>query len=133
MIPLPFPTCSNCTQSWVECRHRSCQAQGKLLIEPRSRIVQCDACYKEWELSQTTFYCSCGYIFQASDVENAINTVNLLKEQLLQQIRSMEQAEISIQQTTQESLGKWLNNTSNELGKVLGYTVGKLIKWFDGL
>jgi len=72
---------------------------------------------------QNSFSCSCGYTFQASDVESALTTSALLKQRLLNKIAEMDYFEQAIIQTSQRSFNAWVEEISYEIGRVLGTTV----------
>ncbi|MGB7275932.1 MAG: hypothetical protein WBC69_21770 [Geitlerinemataceae cyanobacterium] len=122
-IPLPFPKCPRCFQSWVRSYHRNCSTAAEVLVEPYLRQVKCEACYKQWELMQNSFFCSCGYTFQASDVEVALSTSELLKHRLLQKIAEMDYFEQLVVQTSKKSFNSWVEEISYEIGRFLGTTV----------
>src|SRR4051812_18046858 len=91
--PLPFPACPNCRKSWVTCYHRQCHASREIVVEPHSRQARCPNCNQQWSVSHTAFHCQCGHVFHASDVEQALSTVALIKARLIQQVEAMDQAE----------------------------------------
>ncbi len=77
------------------------------------------------------FYCSCGYIFSAAQVEAALTSAALLRQRLMLHIASMKSMQMAIDQKADESLISWLGNVSFEAGKRLGYVLGSLRSWFD--
>jgi hypothetical protein len=132
-MPLPFPTCPSCYNSWVICYHRNCYVNGEIVAEPYLRLAKCEGCSSQWDIMQTTFYCSCGHIFQASEVEKALSTATLLRSRLIQHIQSIDQAEDYISRTTNKSFSQWLDKLSYELGKLVGKTAAQLRKWIQSL
>jgi len=132
-IPLPFPKCPRCRQSWVRSYHSNCSTGAEVLVEPYARQVKCEGCYKQWALMQNSFSCSCGYTFQASDVEAALSTTELLKQRLLQKIAEMDRFEQIIVQTSKRSFNAWVENISYEIGKFLGTTVANAQQLIRGI
>ena len=132
-IPLPFPSCPSCNKSWMTCYHRDCYFNGEIVVEPYTREAKCEGCSERWPIMQTTFYCSCGHIFTAWDVENALSAVALLKERLVKQIQSMEMSESAINRSYQQSFNHWLYDLSYELGNLLGAVASSVLKWLRKL
>lgn len=79
----------------------------------------------------TTFYCSCGYVFHATDVEDALSAIALVKNRLIKQIQSLGDAENRIREKSQNSLRRWLGETSYEVGKNLGKVAAYLKRLID--
>jgi len=71
----------------------------------------------------TRFYCSCGHIFSASEVRNALQAGSALKQKLIQQLREMDIAEQDIHDRTSNSLHRWIYDLSFEVGNLLGISV----------
>ena len=138
-IPFCFPKCPRCQKGWSKNSHRNCFLNGNLLVDPCLRQVQCDSCYKEWHIMSSEFHCSCGYIFQASEIENALSTTQLLRDRLIQKLNEMDSYERSIKTKSKDSLKQWIGSISYEIGKLLGTTASqaKLLienffeKWFN--
>jgi len=121
-IPFCFPKCPKCQKSWGKNFHRNCLSKGQLLVDPYQRQVRCDSCYEEWYVMNSKFHCSCGYIFQASEVENALSTTQLLRQRLIQKINEMDSYERSIKMKSQSSFKQWIGSISYEIGRLLGTT-----------
>lgn len=137
-LPFYFPKCPKCGTGWSKNFHRNCSFKGQLLVDPYQREVRCDSCQAEWYVMSSEFYCSCGYIFQASEVENALSTTELLRSRLIQKINEMDSYERSIKTKSQDSFRQWIGSISYEIGRLIGATASqakKLIesffeKWF---
>lgn len=132
-IPFPFPKCPKCQKSWATNYHRDCSFNAELLVEPYQRQVKCSSCSQQWHILDSQFYCSCGYQFNSSEVEDALSTTQLLRQRLLQKINEMDRYEQSIISKSQNSFQDWVYNISYEIGRVLGTTASKaqeLIKKF---
>lgn len=123
-IPLPFPKCPRCHDSWVKSYH-DCFSSGEVLVEPYQRQAKCCGCGKQWYLLNSNFNCSCGYTFNASEVENALSTTQLLRNRLLQKLNEMDSFERSINMKSQNSFREWIGNISYEIGRLLGTTASK--------
>ena len=132
-IPFCFPKCPSCKKAWGKNFHKNCSFNGQLLVDPYQRQVRCDSCHKEWYVMNSEFYCSCGYTFQASEVENALSTTELLRQRLIQKINEMDSFERSIKTKSQSSFKQWISSISYEIGRFLGTTAStaqKLIENF---
>jgi hypothetical protein len=122
-IPLPFPKCPKCHQSWVKSYHSNCSTEAEILVEPHLRQVKCKGCCKQWRLMNSSFSCSCRYAFRASEVEIALSTSELLRQRLLQKIQEMNYFEQVIIRTSKKSFNSWIEKVSYEIGKILGTTI----------
>ncbi|MEC4804641.1 MAG: hypothetical protein SAJ72_10335 [Jaaginema sp. PMC 1080.18] len=122
-IPLPFPKCPSCQESWVRSYH-DCLFSGEALVELDERQVKCCSCGKQWYLLNSNFNCSCGYTFQALEVEDALSKTQLLRQRLLQKINEMDFFEKSISTKSQSSFQQWISSISYEIGRLLGTTAG---------
>lgn len=123
-IPLPFPRCPSCHSSWVRCYHRDCYTGGEILVEPYLKQARCEGCSLQWHVMDTTFYCSCGYVFHASEVDEALYSFSVLKDRLIQQIRDMDRHEKMILRSSEDSLLRWVDQVAYEVGRLLGTTIG---------
>jgi hypothetical protein len=132
-MPLPFPSCPYCDQSWETSCHRDCYTNGEIVVEPYLREAKCAGCGQQWTIMQTTFCCSCGHIFSAADVEDALSTMTLISKRLVQQIKQMEQSENKIYQSYRQSFNEWLYDLSFELGKLVGKAAAAIIKWLRNI
>ncbi len=123
-IPLPFPKCPRCQKSWVKSYH-DCFSSSEVLVEPYQRQAKCEGCGKEWYLLNSQFNCSCGYAFQASEVEKALSTNQLLRQRLIHKLNEMDIFERSIKTKSQSSFKEWIDSISYEIGKLLGATTSQ--------
>jgi len=107
--------------------HRNCPHKSEVEVETIRKLSRCKPCNNEWSTINSIFYCSCGYSFSGKEVESAINKTLELKEKLAQFLRDMDFDEQKIERVTKDSLVSWLNNTSYQLGKVLGHLAGTVV------
>lgn len=132
-ICFPFPKCPNCRKTWAKNYHRNCFLNGELLVEPCQKLVKCESCYEQWNILDSKFYCSCGYEFYPSEVQDALSTTQLLRNRLLEKINEMDSYEQRIISKSENSFQQWIYGISYEIAKVLGTTVyntQELIKGF---
>jgi hypothetical protein len=129
-MPLPFPKCPRCHDSWVKSYH-DCFSNGEVLVEPYQRQAKCCGCSKQWDLLNSNFNCSCGYTFSASEVENALSTTQLLKQRLIQKLNEMDSFERSITTKSQSSFKQWIGSISYEIGRLLGTTASQAKQLID--
>ncbi|NET42194.1 hypothetical protein [Okeania sp. SIO2B3] len=124
-IAFLFPKCPSCGKQWGKNYHRGCTFNGQLLVEPYKRQVKCESCRDNWHILDSKFYCSCGYQFYASEVEDALSTTQLLRQRLLQKINEMDSFERTIASKSQNSFQQWVHNISYDIAKALSTTVSK--------
>ena len=124
-IAFPFPKCPSCGKQWGKNYHKDCLFNGQLLVEPYQRHVKCESCSAQWYILDSKFYCSCGYQFYPSEVEDALSTTQILRQRLLQKINEMESYEKSIISKSNSSFQEWIHNISYEIARALGTTVSK--------
>ena len=127
-IPLPFPKCPKCYESWSESYHKNCETNGQIEVEPYKELSRCRSCYKEWNLFKTRFFCSCGYSFDSNEVGDAIRKTLSLKKRLHQMLIDMDFDEQKIENISNESISSWLNKKSYEISNSLGKIAGKILK-----
>lgn len=71
----------------------------------------------------STFYCSCGYVFHASEVAEALTTFTLLRERMVEYIRNMNQADRAILKKSESSFTSWVSQMAYKVGRQLGITI----------
>ena len=69
-IPMPFPKCKKCGKSSTQGYHRGCG--GKLEFAPEKETIRCPKCAKQWNIWDTTYFCSCGNEFHSKEIEDSI-------------------------------------------------------------
>ena len=76
-LSVAFPTCPSCKKNSNQCFHKNCPKSGKkpMEIDPETSRVKCPSCNSEWNIMDTNYYCSCGYIFLAKDVSVEIDAI----------------------------------------------------------
>lgn len=127
-LPLPFPACPRCAQSWATSLHRGCG--GEMEVEPDSRSVRCDRCYDSWLVTDSTFYCSCHHSFTAMEVRDAIDSLIHTCRRLVAILETSEHAEAAFTRRSEESLRGFTAEILRGLGKAAGFVVERLLgKW----
>jgi len=124
-IAFPFPKCPHCGKQWGKNYHRNCIFNGQILVEPYQRQVKCEFCIDQWHILNSKFYCSCGYQFYSSEVEDALSTNQLLRQRLMKKLEEMDFYEKSIISKSTNSFEDWIYGISYEIGRLLGTTVSK--------
>lgn len=127
-IPLPFPSCPKCGNSWAMSYHRNCPYGSDIEVETIRNHSRCRPCDLEWSTLDSTFYCSCGHVFSGREVENAILKTLELKEKLANFLREMNFDEKRIENVSKDSFKSWLNKASYEIGLALGTIAGTIVK-----
>ncbi|OJJ17400.1 hypothetical protein BI308_22845 [Roseofilum reptotaenium AO1-A] len=122
-IPFLFPKCPRCQKQWGKNYHRNCIFNGQLLVEPYSRQVKCQSCSTQWYILNSKFYCSCGYEFYPSEVEESLSTTQLLRQRLLEKLKEMDLYESDIATKSKSSFQQWSYNLSYTIAKAVGRTV----------
>jgi hypothetical protein len=130
--PLPFPKCPSCSKAWVSCSHRGCSVKGQLEVEPWHELVKCAGCGQQWRLRASTFYCSCGASFTATQVDSAVSELIRATKSLYEEI-ARRRAEIDTVKTRSEaSFSVWLSGIAQAIGGAAGFLAGKLLKLLFG-
>jgi len=127
-IPLPFPKCPQCGNSWSLSYHKGCPYNGDIEVETIQKHSRCKPCNLEWSTLDGEFHCNCGYIFLGREVESAILKTLELKEKLAQFLKEMDFDEQKIESLAKNSVKSWLNKTSYEFGKTLGTVAGTIFR-----
>jgi hypothetical protein len=132
-LPLPFPACPVCRQSWVRSYHRGCTGAGEFLVAPSSRQAICEGCDRAWSLDQVRFHCACGHEFGPNDVAAALSMAGLVKARLIENMRGMDLAENRIRSRRRESFSQWLYEIAESVGYAAGSIVGTINRWLDAI
>lgn len=76
-LSVAFPTCPSCMKNSNKCYHRNCPEGAKepMEIDPESSFVHCPSCDKSWNIKESSYYCSCGYVFSADDVSIELDAI----------------------------------------------------------
>lgn len=127
-IPLPFPKCPKCHNSWSLSYHKDCPHNSDVEVETILKRSRCSPCNLEWSTLDGQFHCSCGHVFIGREVESAILKTLELKEKLAHYLKEMDFDERRIEVIAKDSIKSWLNKTSFELGKKLGIIAGTIIR-----
>ena len=130
-LPLPFPKCPSCGNSWEICYHRNCSLNGEVEVEIYLNKSRCSSCYSEWNLFSSQFYCSCGYSFSASEVQSALDKTIELKRKLEKMLREMHFTNSEIRNTTYNSFRSWLGKVSYGIGRTFGKIAKVIYDIFD--
>lgn len=126
-VQFPFPECPSCGTSWAVSRHRDCRRRGSMEIQPDSRLVRCDSCAEEWAVWNTSFYCACGWRFNTSDVNQAIEQI-IYSARLLAQLIEQHNDEVArIRRQGRDSFHSWLNSIARGIGGAVGAAMGHVI------
>jgi hypothetical protein len=66
------------------------------------------------------------------EVASALTTAALMRQRLIDQIKSMNAAELDIGERTTESMKWWLESVGRSAGEFLGRAIGNVLKWWRG-
>jgi hypothetical protein len=132
-IPLPFPQCPTCSRKWASSFHKSCQSNQPIQVEIESLWAHCPTCQHQWPVDDTTFFCSCGREFSASEVSDALTAAELIRARLLSKIESLTGADRRITELSSSSLSDWLRSVSFSVGEAAGQAVLAFRKWLSDM
>jgi hypothetical protein len=130
--PLPFPKCPSCSKAWASSSHRGCSAGGQLEVEPWHENVRCVGCGVQWRLRASTFYCTCGAIFTADQVDAAVSELIRATRGLYEELARRSAEIAAIKSRSEASFGAWLGQVAQMVGGAAGFLVGKLVKVLFG-
>lgn len=124
-IPLPFPVCSQCKKKKNESYHTKCG--GLLEIDPDNNNVHCKKCEKDWDIWDSTYHCSCGHTFKASEVKKSVEDVIELCHMCAEELDLLQSAYWKRKQLACDSRKKYIENFFNKLGYASGVLFEKLV------
>lgn len=126
-IPMPFPQCTECGEQSKQAIHRNCG--GKLYIYPYSNIVQCSKCDHIWNIWDSTYYCSCGHVFQSKDIKQSL--VNLLEacKQCANELEKQQRLHDYRMKISEASLKAFFVAILEKFGYQLGIATGVAIEF----
>lgn len=75
----------------------------------------------------STFYCTCGHCFHARDVSEAIETLVLTCQRLVDILEASTNAHSAFNDRTSESFRGFVTSVLHGLGKAAGFVIGKLL------
>jgi hypothetical protein len=127
--PLPFPKCPKCNRSWASTVHLGCDSKATdVYVDDAYKNLQCQGCRASWLLINNVFKCSCGHTFNSQEVNSAIDSIEKIKNRLINQINSIENSEKIIQNYSKTSLQQWANSVSYSIAKSLGKAVSEVFE-----
>ena len=130
-IPLPFPECKKCGNDSKNSFHKNCG--GSLSIETTSDEVYCSKCKKSWNIWKSTYYCSCGNVFESNDVRDTLIEVLAFCRVCAEEIILQKEAEKQRIITSEKSLRVFLGSFLEKLGYSFGVAVGTIIDIISNL
>ena len=127
-IPLPFPKCPKCKESYKQSTHKDCG--GLLEIEPYLQEVYCTRCSNHWNLWDSEYHCRCEHIFRPKDVNKAIKTMlNVCKTA----IDELERRNLAIRERNdlyRSSVREFLISFMGTLGNWAGLAIETIFQFF---
>lgn len=126
-IPLPFPFCSQCNKKGNESFHRNCG--GLLEINPDNNIVRCKKCNEKWNIWKSTYYCTCGNTFKASEVKKSVEDTIELCQLCAEELELRELAYWKRKKMATESKRTFVEKFFRGLGYISGMLFEKLVDY----
>lgn len=76
-LSVAFPTYPKCRNNSHKCYHKNCPngATHSMEINPDNAYVRCPSCGKSWPIKESSYYCTCDYVFSANEVCDEINAI----------------------------------------------------------
>ena len=124
-IPLPFPKCPKCNKMSEQGYHHNCG--GELQIDPKTEMVFCPKCRKEWEIWNSSYICSCGHTFTSSDVVETLKDLLLACNICVAELQRQQEAKRDREAITKASLRSFFENFFGKMGYFTGIAVGTII------
>lgn len=124
-IPLPFPTCNQCKKNEIKSFHTKCG--GLLEIDPNTNNVHCTKCNKNWDIWDSTYHCSCGHTFEATEVKKSVDNVIELCQLCAEELDLYQSAYWKRKQLAEDSQRTYIENFFRGLGYISGILFEKLV------
>lgn len=125
-IPMPFPKCKKCGKSSTQGYHRGCG--GKLEFDPEKENIRCPKCAKQWNIWDTTYFCSCGNEFHSKEIEDSIVQLLYACKICVQEIENQQKAQKQRIDLRESSLRSFLTSFFEKLGFYIGEATGTIIE-----
>ena len=125
-ILLPFPKCHKCGEDSPKSILKSCG--GTLFIETTTDDVYCSKCCKQWNVWDSKYYCSCGNVFEAKEIQDTLTEVLVFCRICAEEVLLQNQAKRERITTSEKSLRVFLGSFLERLGYSLGVAVGVIIE-----
>lgn len=124
-IPMPFPKCKSCGESSPRSYHRNCA--GRLHIETTTDVVYCEKCNANWWVWDSTYFCTCGSSFSASEVHSTLLEVLACCKVCAEEIAAQNSARKKRDEISEISLRAFLSKFFEQIGYAFGVAIGTII------
>ena len=132
-IPLPFPYCQKCGKKSLNSYHHTGSCGGLLEIDPDTIEVTCTKCKHSWNIWNSRYFCSCGNVFEAKEVKEAVDELIEDCKLCAEEIELLEQARRIRRKVSQDSketfVAGLLDELGHSVGKIAGYAFTKLVEF----
>ncbi len=135
-INMQFPQCPNCHSADSVSYHKNCENGGvsPLQFETTNNIVECLDCGHSWEIHSSNYYCHCGHVFSATEVENEINAIIEVARMVAAELLRKQKIQEDMSEITGRSVGRWIKGfiegSAINIGCAIGRIVGIIMKIF---
>ncbi len=94
-------------------------------INPDSSFVKCPSCGKSWHIKESSYYCSCGYVFSADDVSVEVDAIVANAKLIAQELKRNYDTKKRIMALTTSDIEK---ETEITIKKTFGEKIWNMIK-----
>ena len=128
-INMQFPRCPKCHTSDPTSYHQNCVRGGisPLQFETTNNIVECMDCGHTWEIHSSNYYCRCGHVFSATEVENEINAIIEVAHMVAAELLRKQKIQEDTSEITGKSVGKWIKGFVEGSAINIGYAIGRIV------
>lgn len=99
-----------------------------MYVEVTTDVVYCDKCSEHWNAWDSMYYCTCGSVFKATDVREALTEVLACCKVCAEEIAAREAARKRRDSLSEVSLRAFLSSFFEKIGYAFGVTIETIIE-----
>lgn len=99
-----------------------------LSLTPEKETIRCPKCAKQWNIWDTTYFCSCGNEFHSKEIEDSIVQLLYACKICVQEIENQQKAKRQRVDLRESSLRSFLTSFFEKLGFYIGEATGTVIE-----
>lgn len=97
-------------------------------LTPEKETIRCPKCAKQWNIWDTTYFCSCGNEFHSKEIEDSIVQLLYACKICVQEIENQQKAKRQRVDLRESSLRSFLTSFFEKLGFYIGEATGTVIE-----
>lgn len=128
-VNMQFPQCPKCHTSDLISYHKDCLKGGvsPLQFETTDNSVHCPDCQHTWDIRSTNYYCRCGHMFSATEVETEIKAIIEVAQMIAAELLRKQKIQDDTSEITGKSVGRWIKGFLEGIAFNISYAIGRIV------